>query len=344
MRKKVLIISAVLLSIVLVFTGCAKKTANAQGQILQVKELGSFFVGGSNVTVNVPEDKMQKDAKGNLLNFNGDYESGQMYVSYVKLEEPKAKYPLLLWHGSALTGATFETTPDGRPGWQTFFLKQGHDVYVSDAVERGRAGFSMFPEVYTDAPQYRSKQAGWGLFRFGPEYGVAFEGLQFPVESYDYFNKQFVPRWKSTDPLALEAYVEYMNQFDDGAVVIAHSQGTKFAMDAMLEAPEKFKGVVLLEPFITPDLEKTDFSKIKGVPVLIIYGDFIKDSPFWASAYDTIKKYAEAVEKAGGSVTWIDLPEKGINGNSHQLYMDKNSDEVAKVVQDWFHANNLMAK
>lgn len=309
---------------------------------LQVKELGSFFVGGSNVNVDVPEEHMSKEANGNLLNFNGDYESGQMYVSYVKLQEPKAKYPLLLWHGSALTGATFETTPDGRPGWQTFFLKQGHNVYISDAVERGRSGFSMFPQVFTTEPHYRSKQVGWNLFRIGPKYGVAFEGQQFPIDAYDYCNKQFVPRWKSTDPIALSAYLEYMNQLDDGAVVIAHSQGSKFAMDAMLKVPNKFKAVVLLEPFITPDLEKSDFSVMKDIPVLIIFGDFIKDSPFWASAYDTIKKYSEAVEKAGGSVTWIDLPEQRINGNSHQLYMDRNSDNVAKVVQEWFEAKNLM--
>ena len=29
--------------------------------------------------------------------------------------------------------------PDGKPGWQHFFLDAGYDVYVSDAIERGRA-------------------------------------------------------------------------------------------------------------------------------------------------------------------------------------------------------------
>ena len=40
---------------------------------LQVKEVGSFFVGGSNVSVAIPEERMSKEANGNLLNFNGDY-------------------------------------------------------------------------------------------------------------------------------------------------------------------------------------------------------------------------------------------------------------------------------
>ena len=189
------------------------------------------------------------------------------------------------------------------------------------------------------------KQAGWSLFRIGPKYGVVFDGQQFPIDAYDYFHKQFVPRWKSTDPAALSAYLEYMNKFDDGAVVIAHSQGSKFAMDAMLKVPHQFKAVVLLEPFITPDLEKSIFGIMKDIPVLIIYGDFIKDSPFWVSAYDTSKKYVEAVEKAGGSVTWIDLPEQRINGNSHQLYLDKRiRTTLLKLFKNGLKATGLMQK
>ena len=62
-----------------------------------------------------------------------------MYVQYVKLASPRAKYPLLLIHGGGLTGVTWETKPDGQPGWQMFFLEAGHDVYVGDGMERGRA-------------------------------------------------------------------------------------------------------------------------------------------------------------------------------------------------------------
>ena len=42
----------------------------------------------------------------------------------------------VLWHGAWLTGATWETTPDGREGWLNYFLKQGWAMYNSDAVER----------------------------------------------------------------------------------------------------------------------------------------------------------------------------------------------------------------
>jgi hypothetical protein len=41
-----------------------------------------------------------------------------MYVQYVKLADSKARYPLLMWHGGGLSGVTWETKPDGKPGWQ----------------------------------------------------------------------------------------------------------------------------------------------------------------------------------------------------------------------------------
>jgi hypothetical protein len=80
-----------------------------------------------------------------------------MYVQYIKLTNPKARYPLLLWHGGGLTGVTWETKPDGQPGWQMYFLNAGHDVYVSDAVgvPPGRAIPRSIPESPYSAPRRR---------------------------------------------------------------------------------------------------------------------------------------------------------------------------------------------
>src|SRR5262245_12547334 len=53
----------------------------------------------------------------------------QMYVHYRVPAGPKG-VPLVLVHGSNHTGMTYETTPDGREGWATWFVRQGHPVYV----------------------------------------------------------------------------------------------------------------------------------------------------------------------------------------------------------------------
>ena len=114
-----------------------------------VREVGSFHVGGRQVTLTgLPEREIVFSAGTPPLkvNPNGDFEVEQMYVQYVKLADPKAKYPLLLVHGGGLAGVTWETKPDGKAGWQQFFLQAGHDVYVSDAVERGRASWARYPE------------------------------------------------------------------------------------------------------------------------------------------------------------------------------------------------------
>jgi hypothetical protein len=110
-----------------------------------------MHVGGRNVTVSgAPVPQAPRGANGRpaaIYDPNGDYEAGQMYVQYVKLASPRAKYPLLLIHGGGLTGVTWETKPDGQPGWQMFFLKAGHDVYIGDGMERGRATWARYPET-----------------------------------------------------------------------------------------------------------------------------------------------------------------------------------------------------
>ena len=44
---------------------------------------------------------------------------------------------------------------------------------------------------------------------------------------------------------------------------------------------------------------------------------------------------------AGGTVDIVDLPAHGITGNSHMIMMDRNSDQVAALVQGWLAARGL---
>ena len=141
---------------------------------LQVASIGGFHVGGSVRTLSglpVREVRLTTSGPVRRVDANGDFLVGQMYVQYVRLASPSARHPLLLWHGGGLTGACWEDTPDGRPGWQNFFLRAGHDVYVSDAFERGRSGWPRYPEVVPDEPLFRSMRDAWNVFRFGPPEG-----------------------------------------------------------------------------------------------------------------------------------------------------------------------------
>ena len=36
------------------------------------------------------------------------------------------------------------------------------------------------------------------------------------------------------------------------------------------------------------------------------------------------------------------MPRAGLSGNSHMLMMDRNSDQVAQMIQDWIAKQGLM--
>jgi len=61
-----------------------------------------------------------------------------MYVEYVVPAERKRPYPIVFMHGDQQTSTNWTMTPDGRPGWIDFFVKQGYAVYFVDQPERGR--------------------------------------------------------------------------------------------------------------------------------------------------------------------------------------------------------------
>jgi pimeloyl-ACP methyl ester carboxylesterase len=315
---------------------------------LAVAEIGSFHVGGRAVALSdlpVREIALSAGAPAYTIDPNGELEVEPMYAQYVRLAHPKARYPLLLVHGGGLTGVTYETKPDGQPGWQSFFLDAGHDVYVSDAVERGRASWARYPEIFTSEPFTRTKREAWELFRFGPVGSyparAAHPGTQFPLAAFDQFAKQAVPRWATNDAATIAAYEAYFRKVGP-CVVVAHSQGGNLVLTAGLRVPELIKGFVLVEISGTPDPAKTDVSSFKHVPHLFVWGDYIEDSPMWVQMTGNIARYRDAVRAAGATVEWLDLPAAGIKGSSHMIMMDRNSDAVAALIQDWIGRHELM--
>jgi len=314
-----------------------------------VKEVGSFHVAGHTETLTgLPSKEIvfSPGAPAIKVDPNGEFEVEQMYVQYVKLANPKGKVPLLLWHGGGLSGVTWETKPDGKPGWQQFFLNAGYDTYVSDAVERGRASWARYPEIFKSEPFHRPKKEAWELFRIGPSYEVggkreAFEGQQFPIEAFDQFAKQGIPRWATNDAATQRAYDALVQKICP-CIIVVHSQGGNFGFTSALNAPDKVKALVAIEPSGAPDPAKADAAKLKGVPHLIVWGDFHDKHAIWPKLRVNPVKWGDAITAAGGKVDTFDLPKMGIKGNTHMLMMDRNSDEVAKLVNDWIGKQGLV--
>jgi len=331
----------------LALTGAGLGSTAAHADYL-VREIGSFHVGGRQVVLSGLPSKEISFTAGMApikVDPNGEFEAEQMYVQYVKLAAPKAKVPILFWHGGGLTGVTWETKPDGQPGWQQFFLAHGYDTYVSDAVERGRASWARYPEIYKSEPFFRPKKEAWELFRIGPSYEVggkrvAFEGTQFPVEAFDQFTKQAVPRWATND-VATQAAYDALVQKVCPCIIVVHSQAGNFGFRAALNAPDKVKALVTVEPAGAPDPAKTDISGIKGVPHLIVFGDHIQDVKPWPTFIKASQAYYAAMKAAGVDATWLDLPAEGIHGNTHMMMMDRNSDVIAERINQWLIGHGL---
>src|SRR5262245_23916614 len=119
-------------------------TANA-AEPITLRDMGSFHVGGRLVEISGKPVKEVVFTPGGVpakVDPNGTYQVEQMYVQYFLPAKEKGAYPLLMWHGGGLTGVTWETKPDGGAGWGNFFIRKGWDVYISDAMERGRSGWT----------------------------------------------------------------------------------------------------------------------------------------------------------------------------------------------------------
>jgi pimeloyl-ACP methyl ester carboxylesterase len=328
--------------------GLLMTTAQAQ-EPLALRDMGSFHVGGRKVLVTgQPVKEIQRVPGGPMskLDLNGTYHAEGMYAQYFLVQNRKGKWPLMMWHGGGLTGATYETTPDGREGWRDMMLRRGWDVYITDATERGRSGFAS-PLIWKDDPVFLTEVDPWERFRIGPGPGSfnadpekrkLLAGNQFPIEAYDAFMKQLVPRWLSTDAAILNAYVALIDKVCP-CVILAHSQGGHFAFRAAEQRPDKVKALVAVEPAIG---EGAGAAKaLKDVPLLIVYGDYIEQDPRWVAYRKAALGYVEALRAAGGKADVVSLPERGITGNSHMMMMDKNNRAVLDVIAKWLSDHGL---
>lgn len=284
-----------------------------------------------------------------IVDPNGAFEVEQMYVQYVRLAAPKARHPLLLMHGGGLCGVTYETKPDRQPGWQSWFLHAGHDVYVADSVERGRASWARFPEIFQGEPHFRTKAEAWELFRIGADgswrgsasSSVVNAGTLFPTTAFDQFMKQATPRWTTTDAVTQAAYNTLVDEYGP-FVIITHSQGANFAFRMAAAHPDKVAAIVAVEPSGFPSVSQESLSAVRHIPHLFVWGDHMDSSAIWSRIRQGLYRYGNTLRSEGVAVDELDLPAIGVRGNSHMLMMDTNSNLVASLIQKWLTSNGLM--
>lgn len=318
-----------------------------QKDALILKERGSFYVGGENVARDFVELGSFRAADTVTIN--------QMYVEYMK-PVGKQRIPVVLTHGAGLSGACYDTTPDGRTWWFDYFVRNGFPTYVVDQVGGARSGFDQTvfnnvgagrtpPEKQPKISRMGDLHASWINFRIGAEKGVHYPDTQFPVDAVSELSKMSIadlsallnapdPNYKALAELADEL---------GGAGLIGHSQSGHYPLESALINPEKVKGMVLLEA-VPPVYSDEQIAALAKIPLLIVYGDHLESSTegaptTWRQRFDECAALVDRVNKAGGNAQMIHLPAKGMRGNTHMFMQDKNNLAVADLIIGWIKEN-----
>ena len=111
-----------------------------------IQTQGSFMAGGKVIqSAGVYDGSAPSNFAGETL--HGDH----AYVFY-QIPVKAKKYSLVFLHGYGQSGKSWETTPDGRDGFQNIFLERGYKTYIVDQPRRGRAGQSTEPYTFAARP------------------------------------------------------------------------------------------------------------------------------------------------------------------------------------------------
>lgn len=308
---------------------------------LRLRRIHSFFTKGQTVEIrDLPRAEIETvpGIPARSSDPNGHYQVGQMYGQFFEQAAPQFELPVLFWHGGGMTGAAWGDTPDGRAGWHDYFMRLGFNTCVTDAVERGRSSWAPYPFIFDRAPEHRTIDQAWSIFRFGPNGGYAdatpFTGQRFPVAHADELARQFVARWSNHQDLVATAYGELLARFGK-SIIVAHSEGARYALQAAADYPDAIAAVILLEPAGKPNLSQERAKAAARVPHLVVWGDYFEESPLWTGYRHAADQWLGWLKEAGGNVTTIDLPATGVRGNSHLLMMDDNADDIAALAARW---------
>ena len=318
------------------------RRANSLAGPLHLQDEGTFFVNGQTIRSDFPN----LPAEG--LDAPGEVTVNQMYVHY-RIPENVAGRPIVLVHGANHTGVTYETTPDGREGWATYFARKGFPVYVVDQSGRGRSGFNAQainqakqqskPEILPTI-RMATQQRGWVNFRFGARHGEPFPDCRFPLECLEQYYAQLVPDTEVTlegaGAQTVNGLVALLEEIGP-ALVFVHSQSGPYGLELVHRRPDLVAALVHLEagwiPFTADEIART-FAR---VPMLAVWGDY-SEGAVGANGDERrngCRDLVAAITAAGGTARFLLLPDIGIRGNTHMFMMDSNNLQVADVILAW---------
>ena len=345
--------------ILLIVSSCTEITNDDGTDLIVIKDQGSFAVGGSVITNPGTFDPIKRTPAGQT--FRGDH----AYVFY-QIPANARQLPLVFWHGFGQFSKTWETTPDGREGYQNIFLRRDFSVYLINQPRRGNAGRSTAEATITPTPD---EQFWFNVFRIGvwPDY---FPGVQFAKddETLNQYFRQMSPNIGGFDTEVITDATSKLFDKIGAGILVTHSHSGGFGWATAMKN-SNVRAIVSYEPgsgFPFPEGEvpapiessagalkavsvsKEEFLKLTRIPIIIYYGDNIPQNPDpnpgtdgWRVRLEMAKLWRDAVNRNGGDVTVVHLPEIGIKGNTHFPFSDLNNLEIADLMSEWLKEKKL---
>ncbi|MEN2738338.1 alpha/beta fold hydrolase [Microbacterium sp. X-17] len=329
---------------------------------LVIKEQGSFAFAGSVV----------ERSDGSTVHVDTGYVRYQIPVN-------AKKHAIVMWHGYGQTGRTWETTPDGREGYDSIFLRRGYPVFIVDQPRRGRAGTSSVGTTIASADDegafFFTDQNVFESFRLGtwapggePVYN---EGAAFPQTPGAL--KQYLSQvTASTGPDGFEP--ETIELFSDAiagliddigpSILLIHSTAGAYGYRAAIKSSE-IRGLVAYEtsPFAFPEsmppaelafdipelanwvdpdfVPDADFDRLTQIPVQVVFGDYTKGHFEAEAEHQRAAQFIETLQARGGDAELLNLTERGLTGNTHFAFSDRNSLQIADLLSEWLDAHGF---
>jgi hypothetical protein len=334
---------------------------------LTLKTQGSFLVGGTVVTNPGTFDPIALTPDGQTI--HGDH----AYVQY-QIPANARRYPLVMWHGGGQFSKTWETTPDGRDGYQNIFLRRGFSTYILEQPHRGNAGRATANGAIAavPGPGPTGEQGIFIRFRIGiwPDY---FPGVQFshdPAALEQWWRQQTPDTAATSSDLAASAVVALFNKIGP-AVLTTHSASGVLgwitaSRSANVKAVYSYEPVTQvfpagqvpppvpagpLGPVTGTPIPLADFLNLTKIPIELVWGDNFPTANESASIYPDIEiwqgriimaqKFVDLINAYGGQAHLTHLPDIGISGNTHFAMSDLNNVQIADLLSQWLHNHDL---
>jgi pimeloyl-ACP methyl ester carboxylesterase len=279
---------------------------------------------------------------------HGSVPMDHMFVQYQIPVDRRQPFPIVMVHGGGGQGLDFLATPDGRPGWATFFLRQGFSVYVVDRPGHGRARNGAAWAATTEPPTYETLTD----VIFGNEDPkVQAPHTQWPgartvaSELADQFcagQGPFAVDAAENERAMQSAGSDLLDRIG-AAILLTHSMGAPLGWLVADARPGIVKAIVAIEPVGPPfgalgpglgalnsgvTASPLQLPNLRRLPVLIVTAEASPSSRIDHATVDFLRQ-------AGVAAEHLRLEEAGIRGNGHLMLLERNSDEIAARLVDW---------